>query len=246
MRVNDQQMSAGWGPNQAAFFDRITNYLTTELALKGRSERANKRMVAALVGDLEELAQIPNEKVTEQEALQHEMYRGFLALFSLISSTRSVEYYFRRFRFVGLPVTMADHLQNSCEMYFDRIGQFRDRMKFSLNTARKLYPDSDLNVGGIVRAFDKAFDWDIRQRNRVHHKGRYDDQYIDQLSMLQLMELRSPTINKLLSSRVIHRTAVNVWVKKVRLSSDALDKVLEQLSAIMLQILPVPPGQTAA
>lgn len=236
--MEKQQSMEAWGPNQSAFFDVVSNYIMAEIAIDDRAGRANQRMIAVLTGDIDELKGIPNEIVSEHDALKHEMFTGFLALFSLVTSTRSIEYYFRRYRFGGLPITMSEHLQNSCEMYFDRIGQFRDRLKLTLNAAKKLYPESDFDVGKIIKVYSKYFDWDIRQRNRVHHKGRYDDQYIDQLSMLQLMEIGSPRIKQLISSKGVHRTAVNVWVKKVRASSDAMANFMEQISEIMLKVVP--------
>jgi len=234
-----------WGPNQRALFERVTAYITKELSAEGRQERTNKRMIAALVGDVEELSKIPNEIVSPIESLQHEMYTGFLALFSMVDVVRSTEYYFRRCRFGGLPISRADHLRNCCEMYFDRIVQFRDRMKSSLNAAQRLFPEKNFYVGRIVKAYDKAFLWEIKQRNRVHHKGRYEDKYIDQLAMLQLLEIGSPEIKDYLSSNGIHRAAVNIWVKKVRYGADALSNLLEQISELVLNELPPLPQEPA-
>lgn len=204
--------------------------------------------MAVLTGNVDELAAVPPETGTVEEVRQHELFSGCLALFSITDEVRSVEYYFRRYRFTGLPVTRSDHLRSCCEMYFDRLVQFRDRMKTTLSAARRVNPDYDFKIGRIIKAYDRIFDWEIRQRNRVHHKERYDDQYIDQLGLIQILEVGMPVIKEVFSSRGIHRKAVNLWVRKVRDGAEALNRFLEELSGLILAGLPpeVAPEDTGA
>ncbi len=72
-----------------------------------------------------------------------------------------------------------------CGMYFGRFYEFRERMKECFKAINKTRPKKQkLNVGQLVKAFDKAFDQEIRERNKVHHHARLDDIGIDNLFLL--------------------------------------------------------------
>jgi hypothetical protein len=172
--------------HQAEMLNVVGEYLQSSLSDEGVRERAGERMKRALLHSFidDELPGIPPETATPTEAMQSAIMAGYIALVSQVSSVHECEYYFRRYPFRGIPISKGDHLRNCCEIYFDRIVQFRDRLKALLNACKKLQPDHDWRISSYLKTFDRTFASVIRARNHTHHHGRYDDDDINQLALM--------------------------------------------------------------
>jgi hypothetical protein len=123
----------GW-IKQSIIFVNFCVYKYTQCGFLGangeRRERANKSILQTLTRHLGLPAEdLPDIKVAPEKEALGKVFSAYLALASLQHSLTQTEYYFRRFPFSNLPVSRSDHLRNICEMYFDRIEQFRQRLK---------------------------------------------------------------------------------------------------------------------
>lgn len=181
---------------------------------------------------------IPNEIIDVRTQQRHALMTGWLALSTMVDALRTCEFYFRKFPFSSKDITRADHLRNCCEMYFDRIAQFRDRLKLTLNSGKTYIPEGDFKIRAFIKAFDKAFDWQMRQRNRVHHRGRFDDAFIDQLALISLLRHSMPALEEVVPEVAIFRKASKAWVKQIRSSIDLLDQFMEGISGVIVDNLP--------
>lgn len=72
------------------------------------------------------------------------------------------EYYYRRFPFYNLPVSKDAHIRYMCEMFFNRIYEFSERMKRCLNAANVVIAPKKLNVGSVVKSFARDFKTELK------------------------------------------------------------------------------------
>ena len=163
------------------------------------------------------------------------MLGSFLALQSVLDSLKQCEYYFRRYPFSDLPVSRTEHLRNICEMYFDRIYQFKERLKITINLLKDLRQiESDEKYGTLIKAFEKALAWELRQRNATHHTRRFEYDAISQLGLIDLLQ-RSEMAKVLPKSSGIYRQEANKWVKRVRSRVHPLESVIELTGQYVLE-----------
>jgi hypothetical protein len=220
-------------PHQREMIDVVAVWMNRSLAKDGTAELANERARRVLYRHLINLPEPPTSEFSAEVRAQGDVIMGYLALTTLLYSFRECEHYFRRYPFGGIAVGRADHLRNCCEMYCDRFAQFRDRMKATLNGLKRF--QSSAPVADFLKAFDKSFAWEIRMRNHVHHRGRFDDDTINQLSMVELFE-RVGTQHDLFVPRphVLYRKASREWVERVRNRSEHLGQFLEAIAGLIL------------
>lgn len=228
------EQSARFGPNQRAVMDLISLHFERVRTEKQRADRISQRVMADLIDDPELRASVPDEQVSPEERHLFDMLTGCLALMTMVSTLRQCEHYFRtRPRAFG-DISRADHFRNCCEMYFDRMAQFKDRLKVALNAAKRYNPSMDYNVSNIVKAYDKAFKREIKARNHIHHIGRYDDTRLSQISLIELLSHGMPDIPRLLRLRSLVRSLSQDWVDRVHTSADVLDNLLEHVAGLIV------------
>ena len=200
-----------------------------------RKDRANKSILQTLTRHLgrtdEALPEIISSKREEKE---NAIVSAYFALASLCGSLKQCEYYFRRYPFKDLPVSHSDHLRNVCEMYFDRIEQFRGRLKILVNSLKNLTDMSDVRYGELIRTYEKHFKWECRQRNLTHHHRRFEYDAIDQLGLIDLLRL-SDMAPVLPDPAYIYRQESRKWVKRVRAHHDVLVEVVEYAASLVLE-----------
>lgn len=170
---------------------------------------------------------------------QHAVAYQYLCLLSTVNSFKDLEYYFRRYPFRDLPVTRHEHLANVCEMYFSRFYEFRSRAKGLLNAANMASPTKKLDVGKFIKSYDRLFDSELRERNRVHHAARFSDIEIDSIMINDLLSRDSK--NALAHKREHmrkYRQAVRQWSERVRNRGRLLDDALEKIAAGVLEVAP--------
>lgn len=223
--------------------DRILNILSTRIsrviADDKRAEEANKSIIKSLLRHIEpdlpggDFSHLPEQGKIEQQ--EDAVLASFIALYSILESMRQCEFYFRRYPFRNLPVSRTDHLRNICEMYFDRIYQFKERLKITLNMVKKLKGvEKDERFGSLIRAFEKALDWELRQRNATHHTKRFEYDAIDQLGLIDILQ-QSEMAKVLPKQSLIYRKEANKWVTRVRSRVTTLESVLDLTGKYVLE-----------
>ncbi len=220
--------------------DAISSYLQPLIEDAGRQQRVGKGVLATLLREVNsqptnmELPTIPFSPIEEA---QYNLVMSYLELESLLRACEQCEFYFRRYPFAGLPVSQKDHLQNSCEMFFDRIAQFKDRLKLIFNRLKTIKGADDDRYGAIIRVFSKHYDWELRQRNSTHHKRRFEYDRIDQLGLIDLLQ-HSDIREWLPDTSSIYRAEARKWVKRVRSECKSLAEVLNTVAELILNDAP--------
>jgi hypothetical protein len=171
---------------------------------------------------------------------EHAVVMSYYALHSTITSLRDCEYYFRRYPFGGLPISKHEHLRYICEMYFGRFYEFRSRTKECFKAVNALAgPVTRLELGQFIKAFDKEFDAEIRERNKVHHHNRFEDIAIDNLMMTALAAVDAPTGSAWKRRNdAFYRRASREWAERVVKRSSKLEEYLNAIAEAILASCP--------
>lgn len=164
---------------------------------------------------------------------QHEVVVNYLTLLDAVFSLRDVEWYFRRYPFSGTPVTRHNHLSYCCELYFSKFYQFRERLKNLLNAVKKASPKYNLDIGGLLKQFDRTFDAELRERNSVHHRERFEDATISRIFLTETAFTKAGSLRKNHLSH--YRKAANEWAARVRRRANELDAFVEAASEAILK-----------
>lgn len=166
---------------------------------------------------------------------EHDLVMRFYTLVTSLQSLRDCEYYFRRYPFRGLPVFHHDHLRYVCEMYFSRLYEFSERLKNIAKAINANLPQGQtVDVGGLIKAFKKEFDPEIRARNNVHHHDRFDDIRFDNLAFLTTANLREKKKHIDDRRRNSYRHAAREWSQRVRVRSNLVEKYLDCVALVIL------------
>lgn len=235
-------------PNKTELLDRIAADITNVLEDRDRSRRAGARMtgvlLAGIIPDVDG-AEVP-EVVSDEEHARYRLIEPYMALAQMPSVVAQCEFYFRRYPFTGGAVSRSDHLRNVCEMYFDRVIQFRDRLKRVLTICRDEGLIATSEVGRLLKLFDRAFDFEHRSRNQTHHAARFDYTGLSRLGLAEMLGKRLPEdIGKFLSPKSLYQKEAKDWVERVKSRSEALEGVVEHVAGILLTSPKIPPRQKA-
>ena len=239
-------------PNQRELMDRIAADLFSVLKDEGRKERSSDRMGRVLFEGIisYEDTPEPTEVLSDDEKARYRLIEPYLALAQMPSVVSQCEFYFRRFPFRGLAVTRSDHLRNVCEMYFDRVIQFRDRLKRMLTVCRDDGLIETAQVGRSLKAFDRAFAFEHRSRNQTHHAARFDYTGLNRLGLVELIGSSFPDeLRRVLEPRALYRKEAKDWVQRVKSRTKTLEAIVEQVAGILLTSSRIPPrakGRRAA
>jgi hypothetical protein len=233
-----EQSMVGDFPNQ----ERLLKHISDQITLLANDDSRWALIRQGIGQTLARHTGIPVEPLPEmplpsQQAPIFEVFSLYMALASLQHSLTEVEYYFRRYPFRGLPVGHSDHLRNICEMYFDRIEQFRQRLKLLTIALAKFTGKSDRRYGNLIKLYSKHFKWENKQRNLTHHNQRFDYDVISQLGLIELLT-RSPEMKLLPNAGSIYRQEARKWVSRVRAHSLQLAQVVEVAAELVLEVLP--------
>lgn len=238
-------------PNQKELMDRIAADLFSVLQDEGRKERSNDRVGRVLFeGIASHDGPEPTEELSADEKARYRLIEPYLALAQMPFVVGQCEFYFRRFPFKGLGVTRSDHLRNVCEMYFDRVIQFRDRLKRMLTVCRDDGLIDTAQVGRSLKVFDRVFAFEHRYRNQTHHAARFDYTGLSRLGMVELIGDSFPDeLRRVLEPKALYRKEAKDWVQRVKSRTKMLEEVVEQVAGILLQSPSLPPrakGRQAA
>ena len=219
--------------------DHFITRVTRVMEDPRRVEAANKSIIKTLLRHIDpdmpggDFSGLPAQ--TPQEEKETAVLGSFLALQSILESLKQCEYYFRRYPFSDLPVSRTEHLRNICEMYFDRIYQFKERLKITVNLLKDLRQvKNDERYGSLIKAFEKALAWELRHRNATHHTRRFEDDAIDQMGLIDLLQ-HSEMAKVLPKQSGIYRKEANKWVKRVRSRVPPLESVIDLTGKYVLE-----------
>jgi hypothetical protein len=184
-----------------------------------------------------EPAQIGDFEFGEPVNSQHAIIYSYMGLSLTLESLKDCEYYFRRYPFQGLPVTHDAHLGYICEMYFSRFYEFKERSKNTLNLVSAVYPDHKIKIGNFIKLYEKEFDQELRQRNSVNHRSRFETIEIDQIFMAEVMATGKKHDNAWRQERRRHYRNVSAeWAQRVRDRSSKVDSFLNAIAAFLLEV----------
>jgi len=147
---------------------------------------------------------------------QREVVVSYLSLSSSLIALKDVEYYFRRYPFHSLPITKHAHLRYICEMYFNRFYEFLERIKTCLNLVNLSINNRELDVGMLLKTFDKEFDQEIRARHSINHRDRFEDLVIDQIAILGIIGHKKSDSRWTLEYETQYRKASREWAERVK------------------------------
>lgn len=188
---------------------------------------------------------LPEFKFTAEIERQHEAIMSYLSLASSFHTLQQCEFYFRRFPFTDLPVSKEDHIRNMCEMYFNRFYEFKERLKRSLNAVDRTI-EGTLNTGNVLKQFAKDFDPELRARNSIHHRERFDDAAIQSIGIANMMgysEGVGPGWREV-ANRAYRRSSAE-WADRVKRRSKMVEPYVEAVAGAMLDLCPYLTGEPA-
>ena len=176
---------------------------------------------------------------------QHVVVTRYLTLYFTVKALKDCEFYFRRYPFRGLPVTRNEHISNICEMYFSRCYQIKENIKKYFEAVKDVAPVSSSDAiagdvvvnfsGNLIREYKKIFNNELRTRNSIHHRERFENIEISRISIKELCResFGSKTEQQIRSNE--YRKAVRSWVQRVRHSGIEMDSFLERIAAFTLE-----------
>lgn len=182
---------------------------------------------------------------------QHDLVMMFFNLWEAKESLKQCEYYFRRYPFYGLPVSMDEHIRNVCEMYFNWFYIIRERIKKILNLLNEV-TGVKREVGAYIKRFDAEFDAELRARNAVHHSSSFEDLKLERLKVLRIIS-RTDSQNGVdrgwaAEHGVAYRALTREWAQRVKRRSAVMDVYVDKVAEAMIadgKFLNVPPDLRA-
>ncbi|PMS38299.1 hypothetical protein C0Z20_04715 [Trinickia symbiotica] len=169
---------------------------------------------------------------------EHAVVTRYLELYDLVLSVKTCEYYFRRYPFNGLPVSRHDHLSNACELYFNRIYQFKERLKNLVDAVDALVPKHGMQFGPFIKQFAKEFDLEIRARNQIHHFEKFRDLDIERVFLTGMHDTVYPNKGWKDEQRAYYRKVTKEWAQRIRARGALLDAFLEAVAEALLRGCP--------
>lgn len=165
---------------------------------------------------------------------EHRVIMSYFELYNSLQSLKDCEFYFRRYPFRGLPMRKYDYLTNSCELYFNKFYEFRERIKNTGNSIKTLLPENHFNVGVLIKRYDKIFESELKERNLLHHHFSFSEVNIDKLRIISILELEQKS-NTIGDINTQYRRICIEWVKRIRDRSSQIEIFLEEISIEMLR-----------
>ena len=230
MAKNENGNEIGTGEETRKYLDRIFAWTDSMLEYPGFQEWQRERLKRTLFFDeFDHDDDFVDFQADPSTTKSQDFCIAYLELISSAQAIRDCEYYFRRYPFDDLPITHHDHISYICDMFFSRIYQFREKLKRCLNIAKQV-TSLKFDAGKVIKAFDRTFDAELRERNSVHHHTRYDDIEIQKLSLANMMAFaRDDKPWKWYRQRT-YRQISRDWVKRVQSRARLIYQFLEEVS----------------
>ncbi|QQL51211.1 hypothetical protein [Mucilaginibacter ginkgonis] len=214
-------------PIISIFWDKVTNWMAF-LQQNPYWRKFNKEKISYTLIYDEHVNEdgIHEFEFDEQTKKEHEFLMCYVELISCLNALVECEYYFRRYPFNGLPVRHADYLTRNCEVFFNKIYEFRERIK-NLGAAYKaVSPNHYMDTGRLIKHYDNSFSYELKERNLLNHHSRFSDIALNKLGIIKILEEEDTKLAFLESSNVEYRRICRLWVKKVQTRSEVVKKYL--------------------
>lgn len=182
----------------------------------------------------------------EPLAAQHDAVMQFYNLWSAVERLKTVEFYFRRYPFKGLPVNRHEHLENVCSMFFSYFYIFQERLKVYLNALNKASAPSSIDVGKALKIYQRRFKDELRERHGATHVEPFDDLTIHAVMLRSLRDHDEPTSNRA-GATYAYRKASREWAGHARRGGERVAAFLEGVADASLRVatfLQTPPSPT--
>lgn len=171
----------------------------------------------------------------EPLATQHEAIMQFYNLWSTSERLRTVEFYFRRYPFNGLPINQHEHLENVCLMFFGYFYVIHERLRVFLNALNAAAAPAALDVGKTLKLYQRRFSAELRQRHNGTHLEPLDDPTIQAVMLRRLRDddgdLRAKTMKT-----YAYRKASREWAAHARRGSEQVAAFVEAVASASLEI----------
>lgn len=166
----------------------------------------------------------------EKRKKEHEFLMCYLELKSCMNAIIQCEYYFRRYPFKGMPVTHADYLARNCEVFFNKIYEFKERIKKLGKAYKEVSPKKHFDTGKLIKQYDKEFDQELRERNLLNHHTQFSDVTITKLGLIAILEDREIPFPFLDQSYVEYRRVCRIWIKRIQGRTKSVKRYLIAIS----------------
>lgn len=171
----------------------------------------------------------------EPLAAQHDAVMQFYNLWATAERMRTVEFYFRRYPFGDLPINRHEHLENVCTLFFSYFYLFQERLRLYLNALNKASCPSSINVGGVLKIYQKRFSAELRERHSATHSEPFDDLTINAVMLRSLSDHDGPTGDRV-GATYAYRKASREWAGHAKLGSERVAAFLEPIAGATLQV----------
>ena len=93
-------------------------------------------------------------------------------------------------------------------------------------------PAHNFNLGAFIRAFQKEFAQELRERNFVHHQRRFEDLALDRIFLTESMANAGEHWDE--RHQAAYRKFAKVWARRVQSRGEKLDEFLEAIASVTL------------
>ena len=162
----------------------------------------------------------------EPLATQHEMVIQFYNLWQAAERVKTVEFYFRRYPFHGLPVSQHEHIANVCTLFFSSFYVFEERLRVYLNALNAACAPSRVDVGKALKTYRQHFKAELRERHGDIHFEPFDDLTIHAV-MLDALRPQAGIEPRRLRASYAYRKATREWAGHARKGGQRVAAFLE-------------------
>jgi hypothetical protein len=169
----------------------------------------------------------------EKMAKEHAFILCYIELIGCFNALTQCEYYFRRYPFKGLPVSHADYLTRNCEVFFNKLYEFRERLKNLGAALKEVSPAKYMDTGKLIRQYDNTFREELKERNLLNHHTRFSDVVLTKFAIIALLEedqIPRPFAD---SARVEYRRVCAQWIKRIRSKRAAVKLYLVNITEFL-------------
>lgn len=170
---------------------------------------------------------------SEEMAKEHAFILCYVELIACLNALTQCEYYFRRYPFTGLPVSHADYLTRNCEVFFNKLYEFRERIKNLGAALKEVSPAKYMDTGKLIRQYDHTFREELKERNLLNHHTRFSDVVLTKFAMIAMLEEDQIPLPFADSARAEYRRVCAQWIKRIRLKQAAVKVYLIKITEFL-------------
>lgn len=171
----------------------------------------------------------------EPLATQHDAVMQFYNLWTAAERLKTVEFYFRRYPFKGLPVNRHEHLENICAMFFSYFYVFQERLRVYLNALNKVSAPASIDVGKTLKLYQNRFNAELRERHGGTHLEPFDDLTIHAVMLRSIRDHEGPTGDRV-GATYAYRKAAREWAGHARRGGERVAAFLEAVAEATLRV----------